>query len=221
MKKWLTLSLAMVAAAVSQAVTVAWTVPNSNKAWATTSDNKLSYNAYFVYSSSEMSTTEAHSTVTSAITNNTIGNGSVSYGWTMDETVTNSAGETLQTMFGTGLGPIPSTSSAGTGTSINADSAFYYLVVVSKTNPEDYAVAGTASGVTIKNSEITQNEDKVGGIYMTTAGTEPEAGAYFDIGGWLGGTWAATGAVPEPTIMALLALGVAGVALRRKQNFTK
>ncbi len=55
------------------------------------------------------------------------------------------------------------------------------------------------------------------GVYLTQAGTDQAPIEYVTPGDFLwmsGTTW--TAPTPEPTIFALLALGVAGVALRRK-----
>ena len=57
--------------------------------------------------------------------------------------------------------------------------------------------------------------NKENGIYDTTVdGGAPEIGDFVEVS-WVGGTWQSA-LVPEPTALALLALGIAGVALRRK-----
>lgn len=210
MKKWFTLSLALVAAAVSHAVTVAWTVPNSNTDAAKGESGWWSQvgSAYFVYSADKQLTAgEAYS----AATGTGASSGSLAFSW----------GETYngkQTLLGTNVaGPdLPSPSNEQPNPSA---SGYYYMVVVNKNNQNEYAVAGTQVNFTYtegENGGWTANK----GVYLNEVGSAPTAYEYFDIEGWLGGTWGATGA-PEPTVMALLALGVAGVALRRKQNLTK
>lgn len=85
---------------------------------------------------------------------------------------------------------------------------YYYLMVFSSTDNSLYAVGGEkqyASGGT-------------NGIYEPTVdGSKPDTGAYVDMGGFIGGTWTAA-IVPEPTLLSLLAFGVAGLALRRKSR---
>lgn len=219
MKKWLTLSLALVAAAVTQAVTVAWTVPNSDYNfgnWATDTDGNLNINVYFVYSATKLTVEGAHDLATSTA----VGNGTVAYGVStvVDNVETGNGNSTLQAFYGSGLNPQPT----GTlGNSVTSDGdCYYYMVVVSTVEDAtkgQYAVAGTGP-VTITNNVVS---DDSAGIYANPAGTIPsEAEYYVSPGEWMGGTLK-NALVPEPTVLALLALGVAGVALRRKKNFTK
>ena len=86
---------------------------------------------------------------------------------------------------------------------------YYYLVFVKGTNfaeAKEYAVAG---GVQYKADGTT-------GVYNSVVDGEqtPNNGDYVEIP-ILGGTWTAA-KTPEPTTFALLALGIAGLALRRK-----
>lgn len=86
---------------------------------------------------------------------------------------------------------------------------YYYMVIFENNNTKDgdYIVAQTTLIV-----EDSVNKDQ--GVYNTDAGTPPDAIQYVELD-WAGGTWFAPTA-PEPTVMALLALGVASLALRRK-----
>lgn len=88
---------------------------------------------------------------------------------------------------------------------------YYYLVFVKGSTfdaANEYAVAG---GVQYKSDGST-------GIYNTVSGGDqtPNNGDYVEIP-ILGGTWSAA-KTPEPTTFALLALGIAGLALRRKMH---
>lgn len=205
MKKWLTLSLALVIAAVSQAVTVAWTVPNSNKAttegvsgWFETEVGS----AYFVYSTDPLGSVggDCANVYTAATSSEAF-----SFGVVKNE---------KQTLIGTDVAGPTLAADAAVGTEVTG---YYYMVVVNKDADPKYAVAGTQVTFTkTENDGWTANR----GVFVNEVGSTPSGYDYFDFDTWLGGTWTSVGA-PEPTVLALLALGVAGVALRRKQNFTK
>lgn len=218
MKKWLTLSLALVAAAVTQAVTVAWTVPNSDynvNGWARNSDGTPGYTAYFVYSEAEI--TNVSTVYDMAMQGASDGTVVKAYSY---KTETSTVGtEIKNTLYGDGLLP------AAKGTTVEG-SGYYYMIVINDTantdGTYDYAVAGTPQEVVFAKDSTSgaQTIENGNGVYANVAGSNPEAMTYFDMTGWLGGTWD-DAMVPEPTVLALLAFGVAGVALRRKKNFTK
>ncbi len=86
---------------------------------------------------------------------------------------------------------------------------WFYVIVFDAAAPDEnthYAVAGT---------QLT--EYGANGIYSNTAGnTVTNAADYVDMNTWLAeATWSGM-PTPEPTVVTLLALGVAGLALRRK-----
>jgi hypothetical protein len=88
---------------------------------------------------------------------------------------------------------------------------YFYLVVFTEPNASGETTYIVSQAVQYTGTEET-DDDK--GIYGTTVdGGDPNFGAYVDVS-WMG-SWTGV-AAPEPTALAILALGVAGLALRRK-----
>lgn len=88
----------------------------------------------------------------------------------------------------------------------------YYYLVVFDPNDATNGIYAVSKAVQYTGTPAT---DVANGIYDTTVdGAAPEIGDFVEIP-WMGGTWTAA-ITPEPTALALLALGVAGLALRRK-----
>lgn len=96
------------------------------------------------------------------------------------------------------------------------DTAFgsgYFYLVIFKTGTNDGTNDQYAVSKAVQYTTDVSNASN--GIYdINVDGEAPEMGQYIEIP-WLGGTWR-DAVVPEPTALALLALGVAGLALRRK-----
>ena len=91
-------------------------------------------------------------------------------------------------------------------------SGYFYLVVFN-TNAGDSEYGDYAVSKAVQYTAGQSNKEN--GIYDTTVdGAAPEIGDFVEVS-WVGGTWQSA-LVPEPTALALLALGIAGVALRRK-----
>ena len=87
---------------------------------------------------------------------------------------------------------------------------YYYAVFTSKSDSKNYAVLG--------GKQYLPGQESSTGVYNTDVlgpGSAPSVSDYVNIGPFLGGTWTAA-KTPEPTVLALLSLGIAGVALRRK-----
>lgn len=93
-------------------------------------------------------------------------------------------------------------------------SGYYYMVIFENndTSAENYAVAKTTQITGGANGVVDNNQ----GVYNTASGTVPDKMDYVQLDWIVGSTWTAPLQTPEPTAMALLALGVAGLALRRK-----
>ncbi|MGN1326079.1 MAG: PEP-CTERM sorting domain-containing protein, partial [Candidatus Spyradenecus sp.] len=90
------------------------------------------------------------------------------------------------------------------------NSGYYYAVFKSKSDSSNYAVLG--------GKQYAKGSESTTGVYDTDVSGPsgaPIGTDYVDIGPFLGGTWTAA-KTPEPTVLALLSLGIAGVALRRK-----
>lgn len=118
----------------------------------------------------------------------------------------------------TGSSSLISATPNGKGVSVDAgdrllENKYYYLVVFRNAGSSldgstyDYVVSeavqytGTGSNGFSNAAVSTEGAPDIGNFYM------PD---------WMGGTWSAPRQTPEPTALALLALGIAGFALRRK-----
>lgn len=222
------LMLVLVTASL-KAITIQWSVPNSAAGW----QNKFHQAAdgadlgvYFVYSTSTTPYTSASAVWTNknAEGNQVVSvkagddypdtyiNGKENSGATLSIDVSSNAAST--TRFALQLDATLTDTSFAPG-------GYFYLVVF---NPDandseygHYAVSNAAkytaaAEATAEATAAATAANNALGIYTTTAGEDPLVGNFIEIG-WMGGNWTA---VPEPTALALLALGVAGLALRRK-----
>lgn len=88
-------------------------------------------------------------------------------------------------------------------------SGYFYLILFNKNSSSaDYTQYVVIGGVHGSNPN---------GVYSAESGVAPEKGDYVDSVGIIGGNWSAA-KTPEPTALALLALGMAGALLRRKAS---
>lgn len=173
-----------------RAVTIQWSVPNASYDWYTGGN----VGVYFVYSTSQVSNFATISPSESLATSKADlfkTEGAYFTKSALDETTPIAIGTFAQAAFPEKL--------------TDSTVGYFYMVVFQTTDANNYAVAG---GLRYKTGGVN-------GIYDGQIDkTRPEAGDYFDVS-FIGGTWTAA-RTPEPTTLALLALGVAGLALRRK-----
>lgn len=218
MRKFLLALMMTVVVASLQAITIQWTVPSSDKVntkdgWEDWTGKLSGQSIYFVYSESESAYTDAADVWAAN------GDYKIVMGNDGNATYTKN-GQSVADMPATygAITPVTGSTQLDVWLAINnrngLGDGYYYLVVFDPTvgqgGDPKYAVSNAI--------QYTGNavEDKRNGITQTTVkpGDAPVVGDFVDIG-WMGGTWTDV-TVPEPTALALLALGVAGLALRRK-----
>ncbi len=211
MRRFLLALLMTTVVASLQAITINWQVANSEYTW----DN-AGVSTYLVYSQTDgLTAAEVYN-----------GNGTDYNGYKVSPGATAGAPGSI-TSIGTPTAPVAELNSYMTlgfgsdGKKANVivdleGTAFgdgYFYLVVFKTGTETTDDPQYAVSQAVK---YTANESNAtNGIYdIDVDGATPDMGQFIEIP-WLGGTWR-DAVVPEPTALALLALGVAGLALRRK-----
>lgn len=199
-----------------QAITIQWTVPSSGSVsttdgWENWTAKLTSESIYLVYSQTDLGSA---SNVWNADTGLKVALGDNGKATITDLStstdVTANQPSTWMNFSGNNQINVLTSVSGTTG----FGNGYYYLVVFDPTvgqgDDPKYAVSNAVQYTGVAAT------DKTNGITQTTVqpGVEPDVGDFVDIG-WMGGTWTDV-TVPEPTALALLALGVAGLALRRK-----
>lgn len=221
-RKLLVLAAVSVVASL-QAVTFQWNIPNSEYSWDSAMGGDTGeYGIYFVYSQNDLGNAANVWSAARAARNDTTSGVKV-VGLNSGTTTINGANAPAYGANFAELGVVTGSQNAKTGAYLTMNgmngtalgtttyNGYYYLVVFNPTTTSgddpQYAVSNAV--------QYAGTVDKENGIYNTNQnGGAPDIGDFVDIG-WMGGTWR-DAVVPEPTALALLALGVAGLALRRK-----
>lgn len=194
MKKILAFLLMVSALSVAQAITVNWFVPNSQYIGGTPvgggeqiADWASGQTYYLVHSQTE------YTNYTDFYNDN-----KSSYLTALNSKST-WPGDTAVVSFG--------------GNDTTFEAGYYYLFVVNSNNTDEYIVSNayyySGTGAFAGQQGASTGDGQSGGA------TEPDVNEFY-MPSWMGGTWSAPRATPEPTALALLALGIAGFALRRK-----
>ncbi len=208
MRRFLLALLMTTVVASLQAITINWTVANSEYTW-----DDAGYSSYLVYSQSD--NLSAEDVYTGKYDGYKVSTGSL-------ENISYDGVTSTSTAVGEQDSNYVNTSYYTMGPHVNAaleGQAFgkgYFYLVVFKTGTDNgtddlYAVSKAVA----YTGGTDATADAAKGIYDITVSEDlPNLGQYIETP-WLGGTWR-DAVVPEPTALALLALGIAGLALRRK-----
>ena len=229
MRRFLIALLMTCVVASLQAITINWHLKDvqanedgtGGKSWNLTQSSVV----YFVYSQSDnLSETDLAKGTYTAYNGYNIGYKSVKDANGKESYITAAtqigSGATDTTIDGVDMSTFGSYASLTIDGTVAA--GYFYLVVFNPANDPtkqgnylvSNAMAYTPGTTDSDGDKISDNNEN--GIYDTTVdGERPEIGDFVDIT-WMGSAMGPSPIVPEPTALALLALGVAGLALRRK-----
>lgn len=201
MRKALILMACLVASGVASAATLTWSWNASS-----TNFNASSSAFYMVHATGELTAAEA----IYAASSNYGAEGAFGTGWgawadekpaSLPEGVTTTV--EAETNRVTNMGTYVSVrfQDALEAPGLDLSSGYLYLVIFNATDPSNATQVGVGS-VNLADVEIGGGSVGPGGSQLTQLSPT-----------WIGGTYSI---MPEPTALALLALGVAGIALRRR-----
>ena len=209
MRKGLLALLGVMAVGSASAITVAWQW-NSNGAGSWESSSAI----YLVYSNSQLTSGTQAVTAVNGSGKEGVGSGYKGEGDT--------AGSTFQsaTVSGTQVIAGPASSDSGTGFKNSVgfgyqalQSGYYYLVIFNNKAVDQATQYKVAQAGAVGGQQVTNGYLEVAGNQWVGPDGSPLPGQFIDPT-WMWGTY--WHPAPEPTALALLALGVAGVALRRR-----
>ena len=213
MRKGLLALLGVMAVGSVSAITVTWNW-NSNGAGSWESDSAI----YLVYSTSQL--TSGTQAVTAV---NGSGKEGVGQGYGHNSSAEgDTAGSTFQSAQASGTqvikGPASSDPDTGFTNSVGfgeqaLQSGYYYLVIFNNKAVDQATQYKVAQAGAVGGQQVTNGHLEVAGNQWVGPDGSPLPGQFIDPT-WMWGTY--WHPAPEPTALALLALGVAGVALRRR-----
>ena len=228
MKKLMMMLAVASVAAVTNAAVVQWSVNTGatgylydgykNQPGATYSKQKLSGQVMYVICANTYSQTDvvsAFTTGTSFDLSSYATKAYLGYDTESGQVVGDPTKITATTGTGSNAGKIPTTATVKfyEGNQDPSTTYSYYLATVVTDGGKDYLYVSDAKG-TIAGSDPT----KANALTIADASTSQDFKGIYESGTTAAAGWYTTAAVPEPTSGLLLLLGVAGLALRRKQK---
>ncbi len=210
MRKCLLAAFGAMIVGYASAVTVSWQW-NSNASGTWESNSSV----YFVYSTTQLTSgTQVVTAVNNEIGGQGYGTASGAEGDTAGSTFVSASDISGQDVRGPAKEKNPATgytNHVGFGNVTNE--GYYYLVIFNNSNVADATKYAVAQAGTVGNTVCDNGYVNVAGSDYVTPDGKPIKAEFIDPT-WIAGTFHAP--MPEPTALALLALGLAGAALRRR-----